>query len=60
MDDGLEGLEAWLVFNHGEQRPCWAVQNLLYESQVEGGGEAILIDAITGEVLFVGEWNWIT
>lgn len=60
LDEGLEGLEAWLVFNHGEQRPCWAVQNLLYESAAEGGGEVLLIDAITGEVLFAGEWNWIT
>ena len=59
MEDGLEGLMAWLVYNHDEQRPCWAVQNLLQESQYEGAGKVLLIDAITGEVLFDGEWSWI-
>ncbi len=59
LDEGLEGLQAWLVFNHDELRPCWAVQNVLVDDTYEGGGEALLIDAITGEVLFAGEWNWI-
>ncbi|MDP7110332.1 MAG: hypothetical protein QGH45_00140 [Myxococcota bacterium] len=59
LDDGLEGYQAWLVFNHDEQRPCWAVQNVLYDEQFEGGGEVLLIDALTGEILFDGEWNWI-
>ena len=59
LEDGLEGHQAWLVFNHDELRPCWAVQNVLIDEQFEGGGEVLLIDAISGEVLFEGQWSWI-
>jgi hypothetical protein len=64
--EGLTGPGAGLAYNYGYRRITWSVSNLLYDRRRgvepdggggDEGGQAMIIDAITGRLHFSGQWS---
>lgn len=57
LADGLSGLRATLLYHNGYQRPVWNVQNTLVDQSGSSSGEAVTVDAATGDALETTQWQ---